>query len=103
VCALTERIAIEEQRRRRVGPGPGQRQVRGLRPLAAKASELVGLSPAIAGSAVLAACIMSAPAQWRRERPAAIRDSPVGYLFRIEGAASPGTLIDRPRMVWPKR
>lgn len=70
--------------------------------LAAKAAEIIGLSPTVTASAALAACVVSAPADWRRKRRAAIRDSPVGYLFRIDQALNPRTLIDRLRRSWPK-
>jgi hypothetical protein len=73
----------------------------GLPPLAAMTAETIGLSPAVTGPAVLAACVVSAPAQWRRQRQAAIRESPVGYLFQIDEALNPAKLINRLRRAWP--
>jgi hypothetical protein len=72
-----------------------------LPPLAAMAAETIGLSPAVTGPAVLAACVVTAPAQWRRQRQASIRESPVGYLLRVDQTLNPGTLIDRLRRTWP--
>lgn len=72
-----------------------------LPPLAAMAAETIGLSPAITGPAALAACVVTAPVQWRRQRRAAIRESPVGYLFRIDRALNPARQIDRLRRIWP--
>ncbi|WIX82241.1 DUF6236 family protein [Amycolatopsis carbonis] len=65
------------------------------------AADTVGLSPAIAGSATMAACVVAAPAQWRRQRRAAIRESPVGYLFQLDRELNPTGLIDRLRRAWP--
>ncbi|MFI7122686.1 DUF6236 family protein [Amycolatopsis sp. NPDC049868] len=72
-----------------------------LPPLAAAAAGAVGLSPAITGPAALAACVVTAPTQWRRQRREAIRESPVGYLFRINQELNPVKLIERLRRVWP--
>lgn len=74
-----------------------------LPPLAAAAANIAGLSPTATGPAALAACILSAPVQWRRKRRSAIRESPIGYLFRIEQALNPPTLIDRLRRSWTER
>ncbi|QRP47438.1 DUF6236 family protein [Amycolatopsis sp. FDAARGOS 1241] len=71
--------------------------------LVTMAADAVGLSPAIAGSATAAACVLAAPVQWRRERHAAIRESPVGYLFRLDRELSPAKLNDRLRRAWPAR
>ncbi|MFI7680946.1 DUF6236 family protein [Actinophytocola sp. NPDC049390] len=72
-----------------------------LPPLAAMTAETIGLSPEITGPAALAACIVTAPAQWRRQRRTTIRESPVGYLFQIDQALNPDKLIGRLRRTWP--
>jgi hypothetical protein len=71
-----------------------------LPPLAAMAAQAVALSPAVMGGTAVAACVLSAPAQWRRRRQTAIRESPVGYLFRIDKALKPDGLIKRLRQSW---
>lgn len=73
-----------------------------LPPLAALAAETTGLSPAITGPAALAACVVTAPTHWRRQRRTAIRESPVGYLFQIDQTLNPAKLIDRLRRAWPR-
>ncbi|MFE5566603.1 DUF6236 family protein [Amycolatopsis japonica] len=72
-----------------------------LPPLAAAAAGTIGLSPAVTGPAALAACVVTAPTQWRRQRREAIRESPVGYLLRIDQKLNPAKLIDRLRRTWP--
>lgn len=72
-----------------------------LPPLVALAADTVGLPPAITVPAAVAACVAGAPMQWRRERRAAIRESPVAYLFQLERTLDPTTLIDRLRKAWP--
>ncbi|MFB7502731.1 DUF6236 family protein [Streptomyces broussonetiae] len=72
-----------------------------LPPLAALAAETAGVPAALTAPAALAACVVSAPVQWRRQRRAAIEESPVSYLFRLEREVSPTKLIDRLRKVWP--
>lgn len=69
--------------------------------LVAMAAHTIGLSPAVTGSATLAACVVTAPARWRRQRRAAIRESPVGYLFRIDQTLNPAGLIEQLRRAWP--
>ncbi|MBF6062008.1 hypothetical protein IU500_19335 [Nocardia terpenica] len=71
-----------------------------LPPLAAAAADIAGLPPAITTPAALALCILHAPVEWRMQRRAAIRESPVGYLFRIEETLNPPTLIERLRRSW---
>jgi hypothetical protein len=72
-----------------------------LPPLAALAAETAGVPAAFTVPAALAACVVSAPVQWRRQRRAAIEESPVSYLFQLEQQVNPPTLIDRLRRVWP--
>jgi hypothetical protein len=74
-----------------------------LPPLFAMAAASAGLSPVVAGSSALAACVVSTPARWRKKRKEAILESPVGYLFRIEQALNPTTLIERLRRLWPQQ
>ncbi|WP_157110792.1 DUF6236 family protein [Nocardia anaemiae] len=73
-----------------------------LPPLVGMAAETIGLSPAITGPAALAACVVTAPAQWRGHRRTTIQESPVGYLFRIDQELNPAKLIDRLRRTWPR-
>lgn len=63
----------------------------------------IGLPPTVTDPAALAWCVLKAPFQWRRQRRTAIRESPVGYLFRIEQALNPPTLIDRLIRSWAAR
>jgi hypothetical protein len=72
-----------------------------LPPQAALAADTVGLSPAITVPTAVAACVAGAPIQWRRDRRAAIRESPVAYLFQLKRTLDPTTLIDRLRKAWP--
>ncbi|MBF6329593.1 DUF6236 family protein [Nocardia transvalensis] len=74
-----------------------------LPPLAAALAETAGLPATVTGPAALAACVLGAPIQWRRDRRAAVRQSPVGYLFRIEESLDPPGLIDRLRRSWAAR
>ncbi|WP_410630966.1 DUF6236 family protein [Amycolatopsis sp. cmx-4-83] len=74
-----------------------------LPPLADAAAQTAGLPPAITGSAALAACVLSAPVQWRRQRRDAIRACPVGYLFQLERKLNPATMIEKLRSSWPRR
>lgn len=74
-----------------------------LPPLAAAAAETAGLPPAVTGSAALAACVVTAPVQWRRQRRDAIRECPVGYLFQLEQTLNPATMIEKLRRSWPRR
>ncbi|MGW4486457.1 DUF6236 family protein [Amycolatopsis sp. NPDC004368] len=69
--------------------------------LVTMAADTVGLSPTIAGTASAAACVLAAPVQWRRQRRAAVRECPAGYLFRLERELTPTKLIDRLRRAWP--
>jgi hypothetical protein len=71
-----------------------------LPPLVAVAAETVGLPSALTAPAAVAACVAGAPIQWRRDRREAVRESPVAYLFRLERALTPTTLIDRLRKAW---
>jgi hypothetical protein len=48
-------------------------------------------------------CVLGAPLQWRRQRKAAIRESPVGYLLRIEQTLDPPGLLNRLRRSWAAR
>ncbi|WP_156993160.1 DUF6236 family protein [Pseudonocardia acaciae] len=73
----------------------------GMPSLVDMVAELTGMPRIIRGPAVLAACIVSAPSRWRRNRRQDIRESPVGYLFRIQNELNPTTLIDRLRQAWP--
>ncbi|MBG0853673.1 hypothetical protein I2W78_17915 [Streptomyces spinoverrucosus] len=72
-----------------------------LPPLAALAAQTAGVPAAFTVPAAVAACVVSAPVQWRRQRRAALEESPVSYLFQLEQEISPPTLIDRLRRVWP--
>ena len=68
-----------------------------LPPLAAAAAQTVGLSPAITGPTALAAVVAGVPAKLRQDRKNAIKESPVGYLFRIEQSLNPASLAERIR------
>ncbi|WP_331446781.1 DUF6236 family protein [Streptomyces xanthochromogenes] len=72
-----------------------------LPPLAAFAAEAVGVSPTLTVPAVVAGCIVGAPVQWRHRRREIAQESPVGYLFQLQRALGPHTLIDKLRRAWP--
>jgi uncharacterized protein DUF6236 len=72
-----------------------------LPPLAAVAADTAGLPPAVTVPAAVAACVAGAPIQWRRDRRAAIQESPVAYLFQLKRTLDPTTLLDRLRRAWP--
>ena len=72
-----------------------------LPPLAALAAGTVGVPASVTVPAAVAACVVSAPVHWRRQRRTAIKESPVSYLFQLKQELNPGTLIDRLRRAWP--
>lgn len=74
-----------------------------LPPLAATAAQLAGVNPAITGSAAVVTCLASVPVQARSERRRAIRESPVGYLFRVGKDLDPASLTDRVRKLLQRR
>ncbi|MFG3280402.1 DUF6236 family protein [Streptomyces sp. NPDC048111] len=73
-----------------------------LPPLAAVAADAVGIDPTLTVPAVIAGCVVGAPLQWRRRRREIAQESPVGYLFQLQRALGPDTLIDRLRRAWPR-
>ncbi|RKT82696.1 hypothetical protein SAMN05421805_104167 [Saccharopolyspora antimicrobica] len=74
-----------------------------LPPLAATAAQFAGINPAITGSAAVATCLASVPVQARNERRQAMRESPVGYLFRVGQEFDPATLANRVRKLIRQR
>ncbi|MGW1679529.1 DUF6236 family protein [Saccharopolyspora sp. NPDC002376] len=74
-----------------------------LPPLAATAAQLAGVSPAVTGPAAVATCLASVPVRTRSERRKAVKESPVGYLFRVGQELDPASLTDRLRNLLHKR
>jgi hypothetical protein len=72
-----------------------------LPPLAALIAGSAGIPATVTAPAALAACVLGAPVRWRGQRRTELRDSPVSYLFHLDRALDPGTLLDRLRRVWP--
>jgi hypothetical protein len=103
--AVTVRLSDLRERLRSVGLGSVRALANvksvALPPLAAVAADAVGLPPVITVPAAVAAYVAGAPIQWRRDRRAAIRESPVAYLFQLKRTLNPTTLIDRLRTAWP--
>jgi hypothetical protein len=104
--AVTKQLSALRERLRSIGLESARAVANiksvGLPPLAAMLAETAGLPPTVTGPTVLAACVVSAPSRWRQDRRTAIRESPAGYLFRIEQELSPTTLIGRLRRTWLK-
>ncbi|MFC9995338.1 DUF6236 family protein [Nocardia sp. NPDC127526] len=71
--------------------------------LAAAAADFVGLPPAVAGPAVLAAHLVNSPVQWHRQREDVIRESPVGYLLRLRRSLKSPSGPERLRRFPPSR
>jgi hypothetical protein len=60
-----------------------------LPPLLAGAANLVGVNPVVTGAAGVATCLAAVPLQAREQRRELVRQSPVGYLFRIGRELNP--------------
>lgn len=73
-----------------------------LPPVAAGAADYLGIAAEITTPTVLAACVLTAPLQWRSQRRNAIRTSPVGYLFRIDRKLNAVSLASRIARRWPR-
>ncbi|GAB2539548.1 hypothetical protein GCM10027167_50420 [Nocardia heshunensis] len=73
-----------------------------LPPAAAGAADYLGIAAEITIPTVLAACVLTAPLQWRSQRRDAIRTSPVGYLFRIDRKLNAVSLASRIARRWPR-
>ncbi|ATL67386.1 hypothetical protein CRH09_15445 [Nocardia terpenica] len=73
-----------------------------LPPIAAAAADYLGIGAEITTPTVLAACVLTAPVQWRSQRRDTIRTSPVGYLFRIDRKLNAASLASRITRRWPR-
>jgi len=72
-----------------------------LPPLAAMATGAIGVPTSLTVPAAVAACVLTAPVHWRRQRRTALAESPVSYLFHLEKGLGPSSLIDRLHKAWP--